>query len=133
MRRALYEADSTFSCTYRVPRGTGLRWLSATAVPKAQESGDLVWNGVIMDVTAVKEAELKLAKYADELAVTAVRAETAAKAKSEFLATMSHEIRTPMNGVIGMTGLLLETELSADQRELAETIRQLRRSAALHH
>jgi two-component system, sensor histidine kinase and response regulator len=122
LRRALL-TDSTFSCTYRVPRGTGLRWLSATAVPKAQESGDLVWNGVIMDVTAVKEAELKLAKYADELAVTAVRAETAAKAKSEFLATMSHEIRTPMNGVIGMTGLLLETELSADQRELAETIR----------
>jgi signal transduction histidine kinase/DNA-binding response OmpR family regulator/HPt (histidine-containing phosphotransfer) domain-containing protein len=122
LRRAL-QTDTTFSCTYRVQRGTALRWLSTTAVPKAQESGDLVWNGVIMDVTAVKEAELKLARYADELAVTAQRAETAAKAKSEFLATMSHEIRTPMNGVIGMTGLLLETELSEEQRELADTIR----------
>lgn len=137
---------SIFKFEGRIVTRTGkIRWVQASSTPTAQSNGDIVWNGMMMDISDLKSAQDKIKHLNQDLAqrvgiLAAVNRELellthklevaydqalqASRLKSEFVANISHEVRTPISAVIGMSDLLLDTALTDEQKQFAKIVRE---------
>ncbi len=117
MREALLGGERAYSLEYRVRLADGsTRWIADEVDVQARGPGRWRLAGVGTDVTTKREAAEEVQRARDA-------ALDVARLKSDFLANMSHEIRTPMNGILGMTDLLLDSEMSEEQREQLGMVR----------
>jgi two-component system, sensor histidine kinase and response regulator len=119
VQRVIDSGEEAWSGEYRFRHADGsYRYVLDRAYVVRNTAGLAVrMVGSMLDLTVRKQTE-------DVLHQAMAQVEAATQAKAAFLAMMSHEIRTPMNGVIGITGLLLDTELTQEQREYADTVRR---------
>ncbi len=124
-------------------KSSDIKWVMLSSAPEKLDNGDVLWNGLLTDITELKTAEAKIKQLNEDLAqrisvLAAVNQELeiithklevaydqaleASKLKSEFVANISHEVRTPISAVIGMVELLLDSNLSPEQRQFAKIV-----------